>query len=252
MIKHGRINANPVIHVTKISLRGRQQRRRAFTDDELQRLLAVSEDRKLLYLTASYTGLRQNELKQLCWGDIHLDIEKPFIKARASTTKNGRDAVIPLHPQLVNELLAIRPEPVKENTPVFYIDSNPDRSFKRDLKEAGIERIDALNRKVDFHALRYTFCTMLARHGTSQRMAQELMRHSDPHLTAQIYTDVSQLPTFNAVSNLPWVDNSESQEARQTISTTCPILKKVFNAWNKLPQKNKANIEAILNEMTLR
>jgi len=42
-------------------------------------------------------------------------------------------------------------------------------------------------------------------------MAQELMRHSDPHLTAQIYTDVSQLPTFDTVSALPW----QSEKAPQ-------------------------------------
>lgn len=251
MIKQQRIASNPVEHVSKISLRGRQQRRRAFTDDELQRLLAVSEDRKLLYLTACYTGFRLNELRQLCWGDVHFDIDTPFIKARASTTKNGRDAIIPIHPQLLTELLEIRPLDAKANTPIFYIDTNPDRSFKRDLKEAEIERIDPLNRKVDFHALRYTFCTMLARNGASQRMAQELMRHSDPHLTAQIYTDVSQLPTFNAVSSLPWVGNTTNQTARHTFSTTCPILKKVFNAWGALPPTAKADIESIVDGLSL-
>ena len=46
---------------------------------------------------------------------------------------------------------------------------------------------------------------MLAQHGVSQRMAQELMRHSDPRLTADIYTDVTMLPTFNAVHALPWL-----------------------------------------------
>ena len=31
------------------------------------------------------------------------------------------------------------------------------------------------------------------------------MRHSDPKLTAQIYTDASLLPTFDAVQALPWI-----------------------------------------------
>lgn len=42
-------------------------------------------------------------------------------------------------------------------------------------------------------ALRYTFETKLTHSGTSQRLTQELMRHSNPQLTAKIYTDVSQL-----------------------------------------------------------
>ena len=99
------------------------------------------------------------------------------------------------------------------------------------LKLAKIDRIDGLNRKVDFHALRYTFCTMLARQGTSQRMAQELMRHSDPHLTAQIYTDVSQLPTFDAVSALPWqqssdthIDTQKNDSASQSVAQVVPTV----------------------------
>ena len=45
--------------------------------------------------------------------------------------------------------------------------------------------------KLDFHSLRYTFATKLARKGVSKRLAQELMRHSDPKLTANIYTDAN-------------------------------------------------------------
>ena len=35
------------------------------------------------------------------------------------------------------------------------------------------------------------------------------MRHSDPRLTAQIYTDTSQLPTFAAVEKLGGLDEIE-------------------------------------------
>lgn len=81
---------------------------------------------------------------------------------------------------------------------------NPDQRFNLDLQRAGIAKVDALNRRVDFHALRYTFCTRLAKQGISQRLAQELMRHSDPRLTASIYTDGNQLPTFEAIRSLDW------------------------------------------------
>ncbi len=73
-----------------------------------------------------------------------------------------------------------------------------------DLEKARIERFDAMGRKVDFHALRYTFASKLACQGVPQRLAQELMRHSDPKLTAMIYTDTSQLPIFDVVRRLKW------------------------------------------------
>ena len=38
------------------------------------------------------------------------------------------------------------------------------------------------------------------------------MRHSDPRLTANIYTDVTQLPTYEAVKNLPWVEKEIKPE----------------------------------------
>ncbi len=40
----------------------------------------------------------------------------------------------------------------------------------------------------DFHALRVTYATMLARAGVSLVQAQTPMRHFDPKLTANIYT----------------------------------------------------------------
>ncbi len=55
------------------------------------------------YLTAAYTGLHQAELRQLVRTDVHLDSERPYLLTRATTTKNQRDAVIPLHPSLAAE-----------------------------------------------------------------------------------------------------------------------------------------------------
>jgi integrase len=54
------------------TLRGRQKRRRAITTEELSRLLEVAGKRRLLYLTAVYTGLRVDELRKLVWADLHL------------------------------------------------------------------------------------------------------------------------------------------------------------------------------------
>jgi len=44
-------------------VRGKQQLRRAFNDEEFKSLLSVAGDYRLLYLTAAYTGLRLGELQ---------------------------------------------------------------------------------------------------------------------------------------------------------------------------------------------
>ena len=56
------------------------------------------------------------------------------------------------------------------------------------------------------------------------------MRHSDPNLTANIYTDASQLPTFDAVASLDWEGIDEkrctqigSQKAGSSGQTEAPL-----------------------------
>ena len=105
MEKHERIERNPLCHVQKVQSNGKQTRlRRAFTREEFQRLLAVSQARKPVYLTTVFTGLRRSELAALEWDDVHLNAAQPFLNVRASTTKNHKQAVIGLHEDVVTEL----------------------------------------------------------------------------------------------------------------------------------------------------
>jgi integrase len=207
-----RTNTNPLALVVKVDLRGKQQKRRAITQEELPRLLAMAGERRLTYLTAIYTGLRVAELRQLVWADVHLDDSRPYLLARASTTKNKKEATIPLHPALADEIRRLPRKQGDEAKPVFRISKHMDRSFKRDLLRSGIEPLDAMRKKLDFHALRKTFATRLAQKGVPQRFTQELMRHSDPGLTANSYTDASQLPTFEAVASLDWEGHTEQAD----------------------------------------
>ncbi len=52
------IVANPITKLKKVDIRGKQARRRAFSDNEFKRLLEIAnENRRLIYLCAAYTGL---------------------------------------------------------------------------------------------------------------------------------------------------------------------------------------------------
>ena len=67
-------------------------------------------------------------------------------------------------------------------------------------------------KRADFHSLRHTLATNLARAGTSPRIAMEVMRHSDIKLTTKTYTDAGLLPVADAVVKLP----SLMRKARST------------------------------------
>ena len=78
-----------------------------------------------------------------------------------------------------------------------------------DWKDAGIALVDEDGRRADFHSLRKTLCTMMQESGVPQRIAQEIMRHSDPRLTTQVYTDTKQFNLRNVLDSLPKVINNE-------------------------------------------
>ncbi len=44
----------------------------------------------------------------------------------------------------------------------------------------------------------------------AQRAAPELLGHSDPALTANVYTDVAGLALHDEVAKLPWIDDAQS------------------------------------------
>ncbi len=186
---------NPLKRVKRIPIRGRVSfRRRALTDEEVFKLIALP-DRRPLYLMALHTGLRRGELSKLLPSDFHLDAEKPFVRIRPETTKNGKGGSILLHSEVVSSLGFL--SDLDSNKPFFPL-LRPER-FNRDCKEAGIVR-ERNGRLIGFHALRYTFCTRLARDGVTLQEAKELMRHSDIRMTTEIYTDAGLLGTDSAIS----------------------------------------------------
>ncbi len=203
MNRQGSLDVDPLVNVSKAKTLGKERRvRRAMTTDEFQRFLAVAGSRRLPYLLAGYTGLRRSELGALRWADIHLEAQQPFISVRASTTKNARPALIPLHPDTVSALLeAFTGSGAADGLVFTHI---PDMTtFRKDLERARIPYKDALGRQADFHALRHTLATQLMTSGVHPRVVMEIMRHSDMKLTTRIYLDASQLPTAAAVNSLP-------------------------------------------------
>jgi integrase len=126
----------------------------------------------------------------------------------AGRTKSGRDDSLPLAPDVLELLKSRR----REAGPVFT-ESPTRRTFKQDLSRAGIG-YDGPRGQADRKCLRKTFGTHLAMAGVDFRLAVRLMRHKDPKLTQNIYTDPMLLDMKGAVARI-------SEQAIQKRKSEC-------------------------------
>jgi integrase len=176
-------------------------------------------------------GCRFGEMTRAVWADVDLDRRTIFL--RAEHTKSGRSRHVPLLDGLVGELRALREtqalvlrRPVRPDDRIFmtpegcawpWATNGAMRVFDRVLEAAGIDRVDAQGRKLDIHALRHTFASRLARRGVPLQKAQRLLGHSDPKLTAQIYTHVEVEDLRDAVETIE-TDGKAEPAARRDAS----------------------------------
>jgi integrase len=178
-------------------------------------------ERSLIYKTLVLTGLRRNELASLTVGSLRLDTPTPFFVLKAKDEKNRVGSELPVRPDLVFDLqewlghkltLAKRqaarngkaePTHLPASTPLFTVPVELVKILDRDMVAASIPKVDERGYVVDVHALRHTFGTLLSRGGVSLRTAQAAMRHSDPSLTANVYTDPKLLDVGAALNALP-------------------------------------------------
>jgi len=161
---------------------------------------------KVAYLLALTCGFRRHEIEQLKWSDLHLDTKIPFIAIKAEIAKNRKNDIAILKPETlkaIQELELLRPDSI-------YITGNLTRMLymRKDWEKANIEYLDKTNHLADFHSLRKIFCTFLQKAGVAPRIVQEAMRHSDPKLTSQTYTDAKQFCMSEAINQIPTLETS--------------------------------------------
>lgn len=195
LVSRGNLRACPFLQVKKCAIVAGDSSRRALNQDEVKRLLSVAPDsRRFIYALAVYTGLRRGEIAGLMWSDFDFTESDPFIRLPAKLAKNRKSAIIPLRSDLRDLLLSARSA---------GFDRFRFADYRPDYLRASIRLIDDSGRKADFHSLRHSFCTFLSLSGASQRVNQQAMRHSDPKLTANVYTDTALISVRSAVDALP-------------------------------------------------
>ena len=171
----------------------------------VDRLRALGRERALIYKTLVLTGLRVDELRTLTVGELDLTPGAERLKLKAAREKNREGNTLPIRADLAADLrswLADR-GPLTHDALVLKVPAGLVRILNRDLKAAGILKRDDRGRTLDVHALRTTFGTLLSSTGAMPRVAQAAMRHSDITLTMGVYTDPRLLGIREAVDRLP-------------------------------------------------
>jgi integrase len=196
----------PIHELTKIRTGKRKEINKTNVSEEVkEQAKRTGLERKLLYATFIYTGLRKSELASITIGQVFIDAEIPYLILKAKDEKSRRGATLPLHPELTEHLklwLKLKGE-VSPKEKLFYVPHDLCNELTRDLEFAGIEKCDAMNRVVDVHALRHTHATLLAKRGVSPTVAKKSMRHSDLKLTMEVYTHLDVQDVAQGVNQIP-------------------------------------------------
>jgi integrase len=236
-----RLRSNPFTAIPRANVKADpRRRRRAMTEEQLSKLLAVAaarpladartvrrgrrkgelcaalkpetaarlerlgRERVLIYKTLVLTGLRKGELASLTVAQLELTTDPARVQLKAADEKNREGNTLPVRSDLAADLAAwISESGLSPTDRVFTLPRDLRKILDRDLKAAGIPKRDGRGRTLDVHALRTTFGTLLSANGVAPRTAQQAMRHSDLKLTMDVYTDPKLLDMAGALDSLP-------------------------------------------------
>jgi integrase len=199
--------------------------------DEVARLIAAAvegeyEDLdRTLYVLATYTGLRQGELRGLRWQ--HVDFERALIhvlesvtRSRRSSPKGRRRRSVPLAATAAEALLQLRAVSkwVGLEDAVFACPSTGQpmaragimQRYRKALMAAG------LSPSFSFHDLRHTFGTTMARRGVPVGTIQAWMGHADL-ATTQLYMHYAPAARDAQIINAAFALVSEDEEGEPRV-----------------------------------
>ncbi|MBK7841935.1 MAG: site-specific integrase [Candidatus Obscuribacter sp.] len=160
----GRIDRNPSESVRR--LQEPKTKIDPLTDEELSLALScVTPHYRAFFTALAYTGARPNEMQALRWSDIDwrskkISITKGRVRGHEGLPKTASgDRVIPMMPQIENELLLLKQSRVVSLDDYLFtnrngkpIDKHMDEVWKRALKKAGLRHRPS-------YQLRHTFVT---------------------------------------------------------------------------------------------
>jgi integrase len=189
------------IEVTRLRLPPRGARYEAphFTVDQLRKILSIAEEPwKTLYCLLALEGLRAGEVLGLQWRDIDFDRKLLHIRRSAwygkiQTTKSqASDAVLPIPSALVEILTAHRANWTLNPEGFLFVTRNGRPPSSNKVVEYHLwTLLDALGiPRCGLHAFRHSHASLLLDCGTTPKVTQRQLRHSDARTTLDIYGHV--------------------------------------------------------------
>ena len=197
-------------------------KKRHLTNQDVKKILTHAETyiEAFIFIFAIFTGLRQGEILALTYKDLEDDkvwvsktiyiLDQKIICSKGKTSKSIRDVpllsnLMPMyeaHIALEKEKHRKRGILFSEESIVFsshtcgYING---RTLRRKLSDL-CEQLDI--EPINFHGLRHTFCTNLAKGGVGLKTASLLMGHTNPNTTMRVYTHVQEEDKLHGVASL--------------------------------------------------
>ena len=251
LVADRRIGESPLVHLKSENVRtDRRHDRRALEVEELHTLLEqvrsgpvrkgmTGPQRSLCYWLVVETGLRAGEVRSLSPASFNLDASPPAVRVAAGYSKRRRDDVLPLRLDMASALREhlddCSPDapafPLPPKTAVmlradleaarnWWIEAATTEADRAERERSGFLRYtDDAGRVVDFHALRHTFVSNLARGGVYPKIAQGLARHSTITLTMDRYSHMHTGDAVAALQSLPDLSPKKGRERMRATGT---------------------------------
>ena len=218
LVRETRLETNPIAYLQGSNVKlDRRHDRRNLPPDQLAALIEAAHtggvvrkmagpDRAMLYSVSAFTGLRASELASLTPESFALDADPPTVTVAAAYSKHRRQDTLPLHPALVLALrdwLTGKPAGAPVWSGKWAKGKEGSSMLRADLERAGIPYRDERELYFDFHALRHTFISHLAKSNVPPKLAQVLARHSTITLTMDRYAHVEFREQAEVMRTLP-------------------------------------------------
>lgn len=216
MVSKGFMLANPAAELEpyprEVVAQNKKRDRRALTREEQVLLITgtpalkdrwnmTGTERSLIYRTALRTGLRAESIQLLKVASFNFFTK--VVTILATDNKASREEKLPIADELAPLLrahFAGKHPQVPAFTPLC-VDSYC-KMLQEDLADLGIVYRDHLGKYADFHALRHTYGTELAR-VVMPAVHKQLMCHAEIETTMKFYTHIDDQDKAAGVAKLP-------------------------------------------------
>ncbi|MHB8841834.1 MAG: tyrosine-type recombinase/integrase [Candidatus Aquicultor sp.] len=208
------LRSNPCANIEKPSIENHEPQ--TLSIPELRGLVDNAEGVfKVFLMIAVTTGMRLSEIRALKWSDIDfkeniVSIERNLYKGQVCLPKNNKTREAPMVDDLKAALLEYEKNaPTSGDGWLFPLeDGNPvdadriTRWFRNAVKAAKDKGIIPSDKKITFHNLRHTFCSISAVVNENQFITQKLAGHSNISTTAKYYVKLERDAKQKAASKV--------------------------------------------------